>query len=478
MDFQDYQPGAYFDELFLAAQMPRAGMSPLINQINDLSKCALSRHQQAAEHALFQLGITFAVKDHHDQTEKIFPFDIIPRIIQAKEWQKIEQGLQQRVQALNCFIDDIYQQQRILKDKIIPTELVKSTPNFRAACMGLKPPQNNWIPISGIDLVRDDHGEFYVLEDNLRCPSGIAYVLENRGILKRTFARAFKTMRVRPVADYCDHLYETLCDIAPTQQNDPNVVLLTPGQYNSAYYEHAYLAQHMGVRLVEGRDLCVVNDQVMIKTTKGLERVDIIYSRIDDDYLDPEVFKADSLLGVAGLMRCYQKGTVAIANAPGTGIADDKAIYAYIPAMIRYYLDQDPIIHNVPTYVCLDKKQCQYVIEHIDELVVKCTNQSGGYGMIIGNSASHDEKQAMIASIKQNPRNYIAQPILNLSRAPTIVGNRIQGRHVDLRPFILKKKQSTYVLPGGLTRVALVEDSLVVNSSQGGGSKDTWVLSE
>jgi uncharacterized circularly permuted ATP-grasp superfamily protein len=409
-------------------------------------------------------------------TEKIFPFDIIPRIVPADEWAQIDRGLRQRVHALNLFIDDIYHEQKILKDGVIPTELILSAKSFRKACVGLNPPNGIWCHITGTDLVRGGDGKYYVLEDNLRCPSGVSYVLQNREIMKRTFPQIFDRSHVRPVGDYPSHLLRTLQDIAPPQVGSPTVAVLTPGIYNSAYFEHAFLAKFMGVELVEGRDLVVMNGYVMMRTTKGFERIDVIYRRIDDDFLDPSTFRPDSMLGVPGLIDVYRAGRIALANAPGTGIADDKVVYAYVPKIIRYYLQEDPVLPIVPTYVCWDDADRGYVLENLDKLVVKAANESGGYGMLVGPHSTAEQRVRFKDAINADPRNYIAQPTLALSRVPVIVEDHFEGRHVDLRPYVLYGKD-IFVLPGGLTRVALKKGSLVVNSSQGGGSKDTWVLS-
>jgi len=474
--FKGYQTHRFYDELIGTDGKPHAIAAPLIEQLNALSPKDLRRRQKAAEQALYQQGITFNVYGDKKGTEKIFPFDIIPRIVPGEEWKALERGLRQRIQALNLFIHDIYNEQKILKDKIIPRQLILSSACYLKQCQGVRPPRNVWIHITGTDLVRGGDGVFYVLEDNLRCPSGISYVLQNRAIQKRTFPSAFEAMKVRPVSDYCDHLYDTLRYVAQdAAQERPNIIVLTPGIYNAAYYEHAYLAQQMGVPLAEGSDLAVIDDHVMLRTTKGFEKVDVIYRRIDDDFLDPTVFRKDSLLGVPGIMECYRKGNVTLANAPGTGIADDKAVYAYVPQMIKYYLGEDAIIPNVPTYVCGDKKQRDYVLANLAKLVVKAVNLSGGYGMLIGPRSTAAQRREFAARIAKHPRNYIAQPTLALSRCPTLTDKGIEGRHIDFRPYILYG-QSVFVLPGGLTRVALVKNSLVVNSSQGGGSKDSWVL--
>ncbi len=477
MNFEDYDTGGFYDELIAPDGSPRADILPLLEHVNALSPKALRRRQKAAEHSLHQQGITFNVYGNEKGTEKIMPFDILPRVVTAPEWKILERGLKQRIEALNLFINDIYNDKKILKDKVIPAELVLSSECYLKQCEGLSPPKGIWIHITGTDLVRDGDGQFYVLEDNLRCPSGISYVLQNRSIQKRTMPRAFRAMRVRPVSNYGDHLYETLRHSAPNGIQDSNVIVLTPGIYNAAYYEHSFLAQQMGVKLAQGSDLTIIDDHVMLRTTRGFEKVDVIYRRIDDAFLDPTVFNPNSLLGVPGIMDCFRKGNVTLANAPGTGIADDKAVYAYVPQIIRYYLGEDPIIANVPTYICNDAKDRQHVLANLDSLVVKAVNLSGGYGMLIGPQSTAKERSEFADKIKASPRDYIAQPTLALSRTPTIIGDSIEGRHVDFRPYILYG-ESIFVLPGGLTRVALTKGSLVVNSSQGGGSKDTWVLGD
>jgi len=478
LDFRSYDPegGSYFDEMFEAPERPRKGVEPLVHSINGLSPGVLAARQASAERTLLAMGITFTLNGEESSSERIFPFDIIPRIISHAEWSRIEAGLVQRITALNLFVCDIYGAQRIVRDGVVPEYLIKSCPEYRPELVGLKPPRDIYCHITGTDLVRDKDGEFYVLEDNARCPSGVSYVLENRQILKRTFPRAFARMSVRPVDDYPIRLLDSLRYLA-VSDHEPRVVVLTPGRYNSAYYEHAFLAQQMGVELVEAKDLVVRDGFVQMRTTAGLQRVDVIYRRVNDDFLDPEVFRADSLLGVPGVIRAYREGRVALANAPGTGVADDKAIYAYVEKIIRYYLDQDPILQNVPTYVCAEQQELAYVLDHLDELVVKCTDGAGGYGMLVGPHSTRDEQREFADRLQKNPRGYIAQPTLSLSRVPTIIDDRIESRHVDLRPFALYGK-SIWVQPGGLTRVALRKGSLVVNSSQGGGSKDTWVLAE
>jgi uncharacterized circularly permuted ATP-grasp superfamily protein len=412
---------------------------------------------------MYNMGITFTVYGSDEGTEKIFPFDIVPRIVEARDWEYIERGLKQRIHALNLFLDDIYHDQKILKDKAIPEELILSASSFRPQCVGFDVPRGIWCHITGTDLVRDRDGQHYVLE--------------NRQILKRTLPVAFEASRVRAVDDYPARLLETLQYLAPEHVSSPNVVVLTPGMYNSAYFEHSFLAQQMGVELVEGSDLVVMDGFVHMRTTRGFQRVDVIYRRIDDDFIDPKAFRADSVLGVPGLIDVYRNGRVALANAPGTGIADDKAVYAYLPQIVKYYLDEDMILPNVPTHICADKKEREYVLANLDKLVVKATNESGGYGMLVGPHSTKAQQAEFAELIRNNPRNYIAQPTLALSRAPVLVEDHFEGRHIDLRPYILYGKD-IYVMPGGLTRVALKKGSLVVNSSQGGGSKDTWVLSE
>ena len=475
--FQNYDPEGFYDEMFAGPGAARDEALALVQRIECLDEGELLRRQAAAERLLYRLGITFNVYGEGQGTERIFPFDILPRIVAAAEWERIERGLKQRIRALNQFINDIYHEQEILHAGVIPRELVQDAASYRKSCHGLNPPHGVWCHITGTDLIRHADGQVYVLEDNLRCPSGVSYVLQNRQVMRRTFPRLFNSNNVRPVGDYASRLLRMLESLAPSGAVRPRVVVLTPGVFNSAYYEHSFLAQQMGVELVEGRDLVVQDGYVYIRTTKGFERVDVIYRRIDDDFLDPEVFRADSMLGVAGLMGAYRSGKVALANAPGTGIADDKVIYAYVPEMIRYYLNEEPLLPNVPTYVCAEEDERAYVLAHLDELVVKAANESGGYGMLIGPHATDEQRQKFARLIQENPRNYIAQPTLSLSRVPTIIGDPLEGRHVDLRPYILYGDE-LFVLPGGLTRVALRKGSLVVNSSQGGGSKDTWVLTD
>jgi uncharacterized circularly permuted ATP-grasp superfamily protein len=477
MNFESYNPGNFYDEYFEKSGQPRAEVKKLIDQISSFPNKELADRQKAAEAAFMQMGITFGVYEDKKGLEKIFPFDIIPRIINARDWDLIDRGVRQRVFALNQFIHDVYNDQKIIKDGVISKEIILSSVAYRKECQGLNPPKGIWCHVSGIDFVRDDKGQFYVLEDNLRCPSGVSYVLGNRRVMKHTLPVVFEFLPIRPVDDYSNHLADTLRNLIPDSIIKPNIVILTPGIHNSAYFEHSFLAQQMGEELVEGQDLVVMDDFVYMRTTKGFERVDAIYRRIDDDYLDPTVFNPDSLLGVPGLMKSYRSGKVALANAPGTGIADDKAIYAFVPDIIKYYTGEDAIIPNVPTFVCEDEKDRQHVIDNISNFVVKTTHGSGGYGMLIGPFSSKKQQQQMIENIKKDPRNYIGQPVIQLSRVPVIVKDHFEGRHIDLRPYVLYGKD-IYVLPGGLTRVALEKGSLVVNSSQGGGSKDTWVLAD
>ncbi len=473
--FKTYDPEDFYDELIAADGTPRPGVRLLVDKIESLPPGDLTLRQKAAETLLLKMGITFNVYGRDEGTEKIFPFDIIPRIVPSADWDRIERGLKQRIFALNEFLQDIYNDKKILKDKIVPEDLVLSSRTYRRECEGFTPPRRIWCHVTGTDLVRDRDGSFYVLEDNLRCPSGVSYVLENRQVLKRTFPQVFDASKVRPVDDYPSKLLEMLEYLVPDHIKKPTIGVLTPGIYNSAYFEHSFLSQQMGIELVEGQDLVVHDGYVHMLTTRGLKRVDVLYRRLDDDFLDPEVFRPDSMLGVKGLIGVYKAGRIAMANAPGTGIADDKVIYAYVPQIIKYYTGEEPILANVPTYICRDDADRAYVLDHLDQLVVKAANESGGYGMLVGPHASQTERAAFAEKIKAEPRNYMAQPTISLSRAPTIVGDCIEGRHVDLRPYVLFGKE-IYVQPGGLTRVALTKGSLVVNSSQGGGSKDTWVL--
>ena len=475
MTFESYDTETFYDEMFLPDGSPRPEARRLVERIEALPDGELVRRHQAAERSLLYTGITFTVYGDDAGTERIFPFDIVPRIVSRETWDPIERGLKQRVEALNLFIDDVYHDRKIVRDGVVPADVIESSQGYRTECIGIDPPRGVWCHITGTDLVRDRDGTIYVLEDNLRCPSGVSYVLENRAVMTATFP-LFEGLGVRPVIDYPSRLLSMLEDVAPTDVDRPRVAVLTPGVYNSAYFEHSFLARQMGVELVEGRDLVVADDRLQMRTTSGFERVDVLYRRIDDDFLDPTCFRSDSLLGVPGVMDLYQRGRVTLVNAPGTGVADDKVIYAYVPQMIKYYLDQEPILPNVPTRLCWRDQDRRYVLDHLPELFVKPANESGGYGMLVGPSASRAELDEFRGRIEAAPRNYIAQPKLDLSRVPTRVDHRFEGRHVDLRPYILYGRD-IYVLPGGLTRVALTRGSLIVNSSQGGGSKDTWVLS-
>jgi len=465
------------DELLRASGRPRKSAQAICSYLHSLTDRDIEEYKAAAESAIHVMGITFTVYNEEEGSiDRAWPFDIIPRIIDKKEWLQIEAGLKQRVKALNLFIDDLYHEQKIVKDNIFPAELLKDSVNFRPQCVGVNPPLGVWAHICGSDLVRDHDGTVYVLEDNLRVPSGVSYMLENRQVMKRVFPDMFEQYNILPVDDYASHLYDTLAGLSPRAIKQPEIVVLTPGVYNSAYFEHAYLAQQMGAELVIGSDLVVGKDNIVyMRNIEGLTRVDVIYRRIDDLFLDPEVFNPDSTLGVPGLMRAWKAGNVALANAPGAGVADDKVVYAYVPDMIRYYLKEEPILPNVPTYKCVNKEERQYVIDNIDKMVVKPANESGGYGMLIGPHSTKEEREKFVRLIRRDPRNYVAQPMLILSTAPTLVGNRVEPRHLDLRPFILSGKK-TYVTTGGLTRVALRKGSTVVNSSQGGGSKDTWIV--
>ena len=472
-----YETDGFYDEMFDQNGEVRPPAKALIERIQSLPETELVRRQKAADRSMVRLGITFNVYGESEGTERIIPFDILPRIIEKQEWMWIERGLKQRILALNMFINDIYHRQQIIKDGIIPEHVILSAPSFRQQCVGLNPPKGVWCHITGTDLVRDGDGQIYVLEDNLRCPSGVSYVLQNRQLMKQTFPHLFERTKVVPVDDYCSHLLESLQFLMDQYVSRPVVAVLSPGIYNSAYFEHSFLAQQMGVHLVEGRDLIVSDHFVYMRTTKGFERIDVLYRRIDDDFLDPQAFRPDSMLGVPGLFDVYRSGNIALANSPGTGIADDKVVYAYVPKIIKYYLSEEPVIPNVPTFLCWEDQQREHVLANLDKLVVKPANESGGYGMLIGPHSTAEQRTEFARVIQENPRNYIAQPTLNLSRVPIMAQDHLEGRHVDLRPFIIYGKD-IYVLPGGLTRVAMKKGSLVVNSSQGGGSKDTWVIGE
>ena len=465
-----------WDELLDNDGAPRRAAAELVQQLQSLGLAELQQRQDLAELDIVGMGITFTVYSDGRGIDRAWPFDVIPRVIAADEWRGIERGLVQRLRAINMFIDDVYHEQRVIHDGVFPAELLEHSVNFRRECVGANPKFGVWAHISGSDLVRDGDGAMYVLEDNLRVPSGVSYVLENRAISKRAFADLFAKQSILPVDAYTDELNRMLSSLAPEGIAEPTIAVLTPGIYNSAYFEHSFLAQRIGAALVEGIDLVVGDDEcVYMRTIDGLERVHVIYRRVDDLFIDPEVFRADSTLGVPGLMRAWRAGNVAIANAPGAGVADDKVVYAWMPDLIRYYLQEEPLLPNVPTYRCVYDDERAYVVEHIAELVVKPANESGGYGLLIGNRATRSELDDAIASIEADPRNWVAQPILALSTVPTLCDGALEPRHVDLRPFILSGATS-YVSAGGLTRVALRRGSLVVNSSQGGGSKDTWIV--
>ncbi len=475
--FANYQIDTAYDEMFDGKGKARPHYETLYQRILDLSAEELRHRQQAADLSFLHQGITFTVYGREEGTERIFPYDLLPRIITSAEWNTIERGLTQRITALNLFLRDIYHDAKIIADGVVPPELVYTSQHFRREMRGLRVPGDLYVSICGTDLIRLPNGEFVVLEDNLRVPSGVSYMLANRQITKHVFPRMFNNYGVRPIEYYGRALLATLQHLSPQHQPNPTIVLLTPGVYNSAYFEHAFLARQMGIELVEGRDLVVHDDVVYMRTTAGLRRIDVIYRRVDDDYIDPLIFRHDSMLGVAGLFNAYRSGNVALANAIGTGVADDKAMYCYVPKIIRYYLKEDPILNNVETYMMTDDNERQHVLTNIDKLVVKAVGESGGYGMLIGPHSTAAQREEFKRRIAANPRNYIAQPTLSLSRAPCFVNDEVESRHVDLRPYILYG-DSVNIVPGGLTRVALQRGSLVVNSSQGGGSKDTWVLYE
>lgn len=476
INWKEYSSNEFFDELISTPGNARKPAQKLVAHLKSLSEEDIATRKLAAESTIKEMGVSFTVYSEGGNIDRAWPFDIIPRTISSKQWEQAEAGLKQRLTALNLFINDLYHEQKIIKDGIIPEFILKQSKNYRKECEGMKPPFGVWAHICGTDLVRADDGEFYVLEDNLRVPSGVSYMLENRAITKRVLPELFESVDIQPVDDYPSRLFDTLEALSPRHIKKPVIVVLTPGIYNSAYFEHAFLSQQMGTELVEGSDLVVQDDCVFMKTISGLERVDVIYRRIDDLFLDPEVFNKESVVGVPGLMRAWRAGNVALANAPGAGVADDKVVYAFVPEVIKYYLDEDPLIPNVETFLCYDDKQREYVLANLDKLVVKPANESGGYGMLVGPHSTKKDREKFAELIKANPRNYIAQPTLKLSTAPTLVGkNELEPRHLDLRPFILQSR-STYVTKGGLTRVAMKKGSLVVNSSQGGGSKDTWIV--
>lgn len=471
-----YPATEFYDELIQPGGKPRKAARRVMDYIYKYSDKHLASKQKAADMAILEMGISFTVYQDGQNIDRAWPMDIIPRTISKQAWDKLEKGLIQRVTALNLFINDLYNEQRCLKDKIIPAFLILESKNFLKQCIGITPRMGVWAHICGSDLVRDSDGTMYVLEDNLRVPSGVSYMLENRAVTKRVLPQLFEKPDIAPVDDYPSQLFDMLSSIAPASCEQPEIVVLTPGIHNSAYFEHAYLSQRMGVELVQGSDLIVNDDDhVYMKTVDGLEKVDVIYRRINDDFLDPEAFLPDSLLGTPGLFRAWRAGNVSLANAPGAGVADDKIIYTFVPQLIKYYLDQDAIIPNVPSYLCINDQERDYVIKNLDKLVVKPANESGGYGMLMGPNSTKAERAKFAELIKKSPRSYMAQPVLSLSTAPTLCDGKLEPRHLDLRPFILQGK-SHYVTPGGLTRVALRKGSLVVNSSQGGGSKDTWII--
>jgi len=474
--FESYEVEGFFDETFAREDHSvRPMYRETVDYFAGLTDDRMRSSLRSLERTFLKQGVTFTVYSDGQGTERIFPFDPFPRIIPADEWHTIDQGLRQRIQALNLFLKDIYSDRRILKEGVVPEELVKTSKHNRAEFAGVKLPHDTYIHICGTDLIRDNDGRYCVLEDNGRCPSGVSYMLENRLAMKRTFPDLYRRLNVERVADYPVELLKTLHAVSPRQQDNPVCVLLTPGQYNSAYFEHTFLAQQMGIEIVEGRDLLVENERVYMHTTKGLVQVDVIYRRIDDDFLDPRFFRRDSILGVPDLMRAYRAGNVTLVNAVGTGVADDKATYAYVPDMIRFYLSEEPVLPNIETFLGGRPDELAYMVEKMDQLVVKAVDEAGGYGMLIGPAATKEQVAEFREKVKANPRGYIAQPVISLSRHPTFCDGRLEGRHIDLRPFVLTGKE-TVVIPGGLTRVALRKGSLVVNSSQGGGSKDTWVL--
>jgi uncharacterized circularly permuted ATP-grasp superfamily protein len=471
-----YDPGEFFDELVGAGGVPRPAAAPLWRHFQALGPEAVAERQEAADREMRAVGVTFTVYDGSVGVDRPWPFDIIPRVVSSHEWHHIETGLVQRLNALNLFIDDVYHQQRAVTAGVVPNDLVAGSPNFRPECMGVDPPGGIWAHICGSDLVRDADGTVYVLEDNLRVPSGMSYLLENRMVAKHVFPEMFRHYSIEPVDPYIGRLANLLASVSPAP-GDPTIVVMTPGIHNSAYFEHAFLAQQLGVELVEGNDMVVLDDDcVYVQTIDGLERVDVIYRRIDDLFLDPEAFRPDSALGVPGLMRAWRAGRVGLVNAPGAGVADDKGVYTFVPELIRFYLDEEPILDNVPTLRCSEPDSRRYVLENLERLVVKPANESGGYGIMVGSQASPEELAGTAKEIADNPRGWVAQPILSLSTAPTFCDGDIAPRHVDLRPFTLIGPEGAYVTRGGLTRVARTAGSLIVNSSQGGGSKDTWVV--
>ncbi len=472
--FAGYAPEGFFDELHEADGTPRDYCRKMVSALDQLSHEDFEGRCSLADLTMENQGITFTVYGNEQGIEKPFPVDLVPRVVPADDWAHVEKGLKQRVRALNAFLHDVYNDEKILKDGVIPRDLIVNAPNFRSQFKGAKVPGNLYIHICGTDLIRDENGTYRVLEDNCRTPSGVSYMLENRLLMMRVFPSLFRDQLISQIDHYPNLLLKKLRQLS---MGDPTVVLLTPGIYNSAYFEHAFLAMQMGIQLVEGRDLFVDQNIVYMKTTRGPKRVDVIYRRVDDDFLDPLVFRKDSALGVPGLVNAYRHGNVALANGIGTGVADDKSVYPYVPAMIDYYLGEDAILEQVPTYMGWKDSDLQYILEHAHELVIKAANESGGYGMLMGPQASKAEIAEFLIQVRANPRNYIAQPLVALSRCPCYVDGHFEGRHVDLRPYILSGPDGEVdIVPGGLTRVALRKGSYVVNSSQGGGSKDTWIL--
>ncbi|MBX3722278.1 MAG: circularly permuted type 2 ATP-grasp protein [Turneriella sp.] len=473
MDLSKYDIGPFHDEMFVTAGNPRAHAQAIARKLAAMNLAELKECQLTSETALRRLGITFNVYGAEGAQERIMPFDVIPRVIAAEEWDYLEKGLVQRITALNLFLEDLYHDKQIIRDGIIPADVIYSSKGYLKECEGFSPPKKIWVHITGTDLICDRHGRMHVLEDNLRCPSGVSYVLENRELMKGIMPDMFYAGDIRPVSDYPFHLSQLMQYVSGKDR--PVMALLTPGIYNSAYFEHSFLAQQMGIELVEGRDLIVQNEKLMMRTTQGLTQIDVLYRRIDDTFIDPTVFNPDSVLGAAGMFGAYRSGNLALVNAPGTGVADDKVVYAYVPDMIKYYLKEDMIIPNVDTYLCWRDRDRDYVLNNIEKLVVKAANEAGGYGMLVGPHSTKAQQEDFKQRVAANPRNYIAQPTISLSRTPTLIGDALEGRHVDLRPYILYGEK-IHIIPGGLTRVALKQGSLVVNSSQGGGSKDTWVM--
>ncbi|EFM10591.1 protein of unknown function DUF404 [Paenibacillus curdlanolyticus YK9] len=477
--FANYSCPAFYDEMFGQGGKVRTPYAAVMKQLAMMSLEELNRKYEAVQSQMMRQGITFTLNGSSDEDaslERTIPFDLIPRIITGQEWQQLEAGLKQRVKALNLFIADCYHDQNIMKDGLVPREIVVNNPYFLKAMVGMHVPGHSYIPLAGIDIIRSETGKFYVLEDNLRTPSGLSYVYKNRLLMSTLFSELFYNNRVRDIDRGLGELRRSLCSLDPNGKSEPLVVLLTPGIYNAAYYDHTFLAQEMGIELVESRDLTVIDRKVYMRTMRGLRQVDVIYRRVDDEFLDPTVFRADSVLGIPGLIDAYLAGNVALANAPGTGVADDKAIYAYVPDMIRYYLNEEPLLHNVPTYILSRPYEREYVLSKLSEMVVKERSLSGGYGMLIGPSATEEELQRFADLITQYPERYIAQPTMKLSCSPSLTDGHIAPRHIDLRAFVFTGAADSYVVPGGLTRVALQEGSLIVNSSQGGGTKDTWVV--